>query len=80
MFIIEPEKFYTVSSKILFDTRLKHIDVRVYILAKSFEDTDLEAFPSNGWFSNKLGASQPTIERSLLRLRVLKYITRGSGF
>lgn len=67
---------YHIPGRVLFDKTLKPIDLKVYAIVRSFMDTTGEAYPSNGWFANKLDIDPTTASRSLTRLEKGCHIKR----
>jgi len=67
---------YTIPESVLFDEELRPIDLKVYMVIRSFMDTTGEAFPSNAWFADRLKIAPETASRSVARLEKRKHISR----
>lgn len=67
---------YTIPSKVLLDSSLTLIDLKIYMLIRSFMDTTGEAYPSNRWIAEKLSVHQISVSKSIAKMVSKKYITR----
>lgn len=67
---------YTVPSRILFDSDLTLVDLKLYMLIRSFMDTTNSCYPSNNWIADKLQIERRSVIRSLQRLIEKQYILR----
>ncbi len=59
---------YTVPETILFHPEMKLLELKIYMIIRSFMDTTGKAYPSNNWISAKCGADRRSIIRSLKKL------------
>ena len=70
------EFIYTIPESILLDSSLVLTDIQIYMIVRSFMDSNKECWASNKWFGNKLLVNFRTIQTSLSRLEGKGYLIR----
>lgn len=68
---------YTIPSKVLFDSRLQNIDLKIYMIVRSFQDTThAAAYPSNAWIAERVSCHPRKVPQSLAKMEKLGHIRR----
>ena len=67
---------YTVPHTVLMDPNMSLLDLKVYMIIRSFMDTTGDAYPTNGWIATRLRVHPVSVSRSISYLVRKGYILR----
>ena len=67
---------YTVPEHVFNDLELSPIDLKIYMIIRSFIDSTGIAYPSNNWLAERLSIHRVTVIHSLNKLVDKNYIER----
>lgn len=70
------EFIYTIPESVLFDPDMHLVDLKIYMIVRSFMDTTKDAYPTNGWISEKLNIHKITASKSISKMVGKKYLER----